>query len=303
MNNEKDCLKRQNSRKVMKLKNWYIYSALLLSLAGCSFFSGNDADEEVVAKVGDKLLLRRDLAQSIPVGMTQTDSTSRADELIQQWVKQELMLQMAEENLDASQKDVQQELDEYRNSLIIHRYQQQLLIRKMDTTLTEADLVSFYNTHPDKFILEQSIVKGIYMEVPKDVAKPEQIKRWIQARDDRSKDELEKYSFQYATKFDQFRDRWVDFGRIRSRMPFRYDNTEEFLRRNNYYETQDLDKYYFLYVSDFKLSGEKAPFDFVKDRIESLILNTRKMEFIQQVEKNIFQEGKEKNKFEIIDFK
>ncbi len=296
-------MNRTEAEKEMKFRNWYIFLVVMSVLAGCSLFSHTDPDGEVVAKVGKKLLLRGDLAQSIPPGMTQSDSATRASEIIQHWVKQELMLQMAEDNLDAAQKDVQQELDEYRNSLIIHRYQQQLLSQRMDTTLTEADIRSFYETHPEKFILEQNILKGIYIEVPRGAAKPDQIKRWMMARDDRSRNELESYSFQYATKFDQFSTQWIDFSRIRSRMPFRFDTSEEFLRKNNYYETSDDEKYYFLKISDFKLIGEKAPYDFVKDRIESLILNNRKMEFIQELEKNIYQKGKDDNKFEIVEFK
>jgi hypothetical protein len=287
----------------MKIRYSTIFILVLLVFTGCSYFSKTAPEDAVVARVGDKVLLRRDVALSIPYGLTKEDSTVSADNIIQRWVKQELMLQMAEENLDADQKDVQQELDEYRNSLIIHRYQQQLLSQKMDTTITENDIRNFYDAHPEKFKLENSIVKAIYIEIPRSVAKPDQIRRWMLAKDDRSKSELENYSFQFATKYDHFNDQWIDFNRIITRMPFRYDNPDEFLRRNNYYTTIDLEKSFFLYISDFRLTGEKAPYDFVKDRIESLILNNRKLEFIQELEKNIYQKGKDDNKFEIIEFK
>jgi hypothetical protein len=287
------------------MKIWLstIFILVLFVFAGCSYFSKTAPEDDVVARVGDKVLLRGDLALSIPFGLTQADSALSANNIIQRWVKQELMLQMAEENLDADQRDVQQELDEYRNSLIIHRYQQQLLSQKMDTTITEDDIRNFYDTNPEKFKLEQSIVKAIYIEIPRNVAKPDQIRRWMLAKDDRSRNELENYSFQFATKYDHFNDQWIDFNRIIMRMPFRNDNPDEFLRRNNYYTVTDLEKCFFLYISDFRLAGEKAPYDFVKDRIESLILNNRKLEFIQELEKHIYQKGKDDNKFEIIEFK
>jgi hypothetical protein len=280
----------------------YFIVLLMLLVAGCRFFA-RDSGEEVVAKVGKKEFTRAEIAAMIPKGVPQNDSAARAMDIIQFWVRQELMLAMAEENLNAEEKDVERELEEYRKSLIIHHYQQQLISQKMDTVITGNDIKQFYELHPENFILEQSIVKAVFVEVPRRVAKPEQIKRWMISRDDKAKGDLESYSFQYATKYDYFNNEWVEFARLKARIPDFYQDAEDFLRRQLYYETSDGDNYYFLFVNDFRLVGEKAPYDFVKDRIESLILNNRKMEFIQQLEKDIYQKGKDDNKFEIIDFK
>ena len=284
------------------MRKHYFFSIFILSLLyGCAYFSSSPPRHSVIARVGDKLLLRKELSAVLPRGITKPDSVNQSKFFIQRWVKQELMLKMAEENLADDQKDVQRELDEYRTSLIIHRYQQQLINQKLDTVIVEGDIRQFYDSHPEKFILDQNIVKAIYIEVPKDEAKLDQLKRWMSASDDKSRMELEKFSFQYATKFDYFNELWIDFSQIRSRMPVSFTSPNAILRRNSFIEASDGNKYYLAAIKDYRLIGDKAPFEFVKDRITNLILNTRKMEFIEELQKNIYQKGKNSNQFKISD--
>ena len=282
-------------------KEFYLIILVIGLLSGCTYFSNSSQGDVVVAKVGDKVLLRRELASALQGGITKTDSVNQAKDYIQRWIKQELMLLSAEKNLSDDQKDVQRELDEYRTSLIIHRYQQQLISQKLDTVLTAENIRQFYDLNPQKFILDQQIVKAIYIEVPKNLAKADQLKRWMSALDDKSRTELEKYSFQNATKFDYFNDQWIDFSQIRSRMPVSFTNPDATLRRNSFIESTDDNKYYLAAIKDYRLIGDKAPFEFVKDRIANLILNNRKMELIEELEKNIYQKAKNENLFKITD--
>ena len=284
------------------MKRYFYLIILIFSfLSGCTYFSKSSSGDGVIAKVGDKMLLRRELSTALRGGITKADSINQAKDYVQRWVKQELMLLLAEENLSDDQKDVQRELDEYRTSLIIHRYQQQLISQKLDTVVTSSDIRQFYDLHPERFILEQHIVKAIYIEVPKNVTKVDLLKRWMSTLDDKSRTELEKYSFQYATKFDYFNEQWIDFGQIRSRMPLSITNSDAALRKNSFIETYEGNKYYLAAIKDFRLKGDKAPFEFVKDGIANLILNNRKMEFIEELQKNIYQKGKKENLFKITD--
>ena len=282
-------------------KHFYFSVFILSILSGCSYFTNSSPGNLVIARVGDKTLLRKDLAATLPHGITKPDSINQSKFYIQRWVRQELMLKMAEENLTDDQKDVQRELDEYRTSLIIHRYQQQLINQKLDTVIADGDIRQYYDTHPEKFILDENIVKAIYIEVPKKEAKLDQLKHWMNASDDKSRMELEKYSFQYATKFDYFNELWIDFSQIRSRMPVSFTSPEVILKRNSFIESSDENKYYLAAIKDYRLIGDKAPFEFVKDRITHLILNTRKIEFIEELQKNIYQKGKSSNQFKITD--
>ena len=285
-----------------QLTIWAILLGALVIAGGCRYFKFQKEDE-YVAKVDDKLFLLKDLRSQLPFGMTKADSLSRVNDILTRWVKKELLLKMAEENLDEGQRDLSREIEEYRNALLIHRYQQQLLTQKMDTAFTETDIRNYFDLHPEKFTLDYNIVKAVYVEVPKNVAKTEQIKRWMSENTTRSMNELETYSFQYATKYDHFNNDWVDLNTILARIPGVKEGADQILKGSKFQQFSDLNNYYFLQINDYVMAGEKAPYDFVKDRIESLILNGRKMDFLQDLEKNVYEKGKRENRFTIKEFK
>lgn len=285
-------------------KNPHLVIALwsVLVISGCGYFLGN-TDETYVAKVDDKTYLLKELKSQLPAGMTKPDSLARVNDILTRWVKKELLLKMAEENLDESQKDLSREIEEYRNSILIHRYQQQLLNQKLDTVLTESDIRHYFDIHPEKFRLDINIVKAVYLEIPRNVAKTDQIKRWMSENSGRSMSELDSYSFQYATKYDHFNNDWINFNTILARIPGVTEPPEELLKSSKFHQFSSLNNYYFILINDYILEGEKAPYDFVKDRIESLILNSRKMEYLQDLEKNIYEKGKRENRFTIREYK
>ncbi|MEI6276268.1 MAG: hypothetical protein WCP08_09770 [Prolixibacteraceae bacterium] len=295
-------MQKQNRFHLHKQISWVLLLWAVFILGGCRYFSRSTADD-YVAKVDDKIFLLKDLKSQLSSGMTKADSLARVNDILTRWVKKELLLKMAEENLDESQRDLSKEIEEYSNALLIHRYQQHLLSQKMDTTLTGADIRNYYDLNPEKFNLDYNIVKAVYVEIPKNVAKTDQIKRWMSENSTRSMNELESYSFQYASKYDHFNNDWVNFNTILARIPGVTENPEKLLRSSKFQQFSDLNNYYFVQINDYVLAGEKAPYDFVKDRIESLILNTRKMEFLQDLEKNVYEKGKRENRFTIKEFK
>lgn len=281
---------------------WFVALCAVVILSGCSYFR-NSKDEVYVARIDDKTYLLKDLRSQLPAGMTKPDSLARVNDILTRWVKKELLLKMAIENLDESQKDLSKEIEEYSNAILIHRYQQQLLSQKLDTVLTDQDIRRYYENNSEKFTLDYNIVKAVYVEIPKTVAKTDQIKRWMTENSTRSMSELESYSFQYASKYDHFNNGWVDFNNILARIPGGKEEPEQMLKRSKFLQFSDLNNFYFVLINDYILAGEKAPYDFVKDRIESLILNSRKMEFLQDLEKNIYEKGRRENRFTIKQFK
>jgi hypothetical protein len=257
--------------------------------------------EKPLAAVGDKYLYKSDLSSILPNNLTYSDSLKKANDYRINWIRKELMLKRAEENLSSEQKDVQSELEDYRASLIIHRYQQELVKQRLDTVITDKNIQEYYEKNSERFILQKNIIKGIYIEVPKEVDSPEKIKKWLSADETESTTELETYSFQYAVKFDYFIEKWMDFSLIESRIPLSINNKKQFIEQNRFVEASDSLNSFYLSIKEFMLIGEKAPYNFVKDQIENLILNNRKLELIKELEKNVLEQGKEKNLYKIND--
>ncbi|QGY47325.1 hypothetical protein GM418_27755 [Maribellus comscasis] len=274
----------------------------LIILVGLFIFSCNekgDKGKSVVAEVGDKKLYQNDISSVVPTGIEKEDSTVMADDYIRKWVKKELLIQKAEENLNQEQKSLNKEIEDYRNSLIIYKYKNELIKQRMDTLVTDMQIEEYYDNHQDNFNLSQNIVKAIFIKVPAEFANQDQIKLLCSNTAVEGLNELREYCLQYAKGFDIFTDNWVDFEAVLKNIPHDITDPGEFLKRNTLFELTDEDYYYLVSILDYKLRNEIAPVDFVYENIKNLILNRRKIDFLKQMEENVYTEGIRNNKFKI----
>ena len=77
------------------------------------------------------------------------------------------------------------------------------------------------------------------------------------------------------------------------------DNKIQFLRKTGYYETSDDNYQYFLRISDYKISDEISPLEWVYDDIIRIIINKRKVELAKELEEGIYERAVQNNDFEI----
>lgn len=273
--------------------------ALAVSLAGCT----SDISDEPLASVGEKVLYRSKVEEILPKGISREDSVSMSQNYIDKWIKQELLIQKADENLSDEQKNLRNELEEYRNSLIIYKYKNELIRQRMDTVVTNQQIEEFYNNNPANFNLNNSIVKATFVMIPGDLADPNLIKSLIADTSPEGIDELRDYCSQYAKKANISTDEWISFQMLEKNFPQKVEDPETFLKRNQLYEMNDSNYYYIASIHDYKLSNDLAPIEFVRDNIRNLILNQRKIRFLKEIEENIYTEGVRKKKFRIYDTK
>ncbi len=276
----------------------YSFIALIaVGPGGCEPAVQND--DKLVAEVGNKKLFNSEVSGVVPNNLDEKDSTIMADEYVRKWIRHELMLQKAEENLSMELKNVNRELEEYRNSLIIFRYKNELMAQRMDTTVSDSEIMEYYLEHVDNFKLNQNIVKAVFIKIPAEFANPDSLKSMTSKTTQEGINEVREYCLQYAKGFDVFSEQWVDLERVLKNIPVTIENTEEFLKKNQYIEYNDSSYYYLVTIHDYMFKNEQAPEEYVREDIKSLILNRRKIRFLRDLENNIFQEGVNRNSFKI----
>lgn len=279
------------------MRKYGVYIVLLLSmLTACDLFMETG---EPVVKVGEKILTMEELKLNIPDYLDDTDSTLWADDYIKKWVQRELLLLKAEENLKADMKDVSRELTEYRNSLIVYRYKNELVREKMDTTVKDADVAKYFNEHKESFILNRNIVKAVYIKIPVSVSSPDNIKELCSSDDPEKQAKLNEYCLSYAKAYDRFNDQWVAADLVLKNTPIEITDQNKILKRNHFIESSDMDFYYMVYISDFKQAGQVSPIEYVQADIRNLILSKQKIEFLKVIEKDIYKEGLDNNKVKL----
>lgn len=274
-----------------------VYSVFIASmLTACSLFLETG---EPVAKVGNKTLTMEELDKNTPDYLDATDSALWADDYIKKWVQRELLLQKAEENLKVFEKDVSQELEEYRNSLIVYKYKDELIRQKMDTTVKDSDIQKYFNDHRDSFILNRNIVKAIYIKIPLQLSSPENLRDLCMSNDPEKLAKLNEFCLSYAKAYDRFNDQWVSADLVLRNTPEKITDQASFLETNRITESSDNIYYYIVCIRDYRLAGQVSPVEYVQSDIQNLILSKQKLDFLKQIEKDIYKEGLDKNKVKL----
>jgi len=271
---------------------------ITLWVPGCSLVKDKNR-EAPVARVFEQYLYPSDMADAIPKGTSIQDSLILAKRFIDTWVKDQLMMHRAEQELTEEQKDFNRQIEEYYRSLLIYTFRQKLLQQKLDTVVTEEEIGTYYNENLNNFILGEDAIRGTFLKVPLSAPSQSDLRRWSRSNGEEDLDNMEKYCAEYGEKFNDFNDAWVYFSTIRVQLPIQISQPSRYLTYNRNIETSDAQYRYLVHVTDHLAEGEVAPMEMVKDDITNIILNKRKIEFFQDMEQMVYNDGVNRNQFEI----
>lgn len=276
-----------------------IITLSVLLLSSCGLGKKKRNEESPVAKVGAKTLYLSDVSNLVQKGTSPEDSVTIVRSYIEKWIRTQLLIEKAQLNLTTEEKDVEREIEEYRNSLLIYRYEQQLISQKLDTTVSENEIEQYYTEFSKNFRLDDAIVKAVFIKVPVQAPRIDQVSRWLQSDKEQDIRELESYCFQYASIYDYFNEDWTYFGNISKQLPMEIKDRNQFLESNRYIETQDTAFRYFVHIKDVQKAGTVPPLDFIKTDLKTIVINKRKLKFLSDVENNIYFDALNKNNFKI----
>ncbi|MBO2522270.1 MAG: hypothetical protein CW336_00190 [Bacteroidetes bacterium] len=115
---------------------------LVLALFSCQN-SKNGKDDKPVAAIYDKVLYQSDLQGIMYDGISTNDSLVRTKVFIDNWIRRQLLIHQAENNLDKSELDCVKEIEDYRNSLIIYKYESMLIAQNLDTVVSDEEIEKY----------------------------------------------------------------------------------------------------------------------------------------------------------------
>lgn len=254
---------------------------------------------EVVARVGDHKLHRSQLEAYIPAGVSAQDSAALAQRFILSWAEDLLMLDMAEEQLSKEEKDVQQELEEYRRTLLKYRYQELYINQRLDTLVTDEEMTRFYRENPAKFRLERPLVKARYMIIPADSRSLKSLRKKMSSDDDAEVLEADELAAKVAIKYADAADTWMDVIVLAQELGTDYVSLLSSVRNHFAEWKDDAGNVHLAYIVDMVQAGRTAPQEYCTDRIRDLILSARKHQMQKGLEQDLLEDARKNNKFVI----
>jgi hypothetical protein len=272
---------------------------LLPLVAGCGFFE-KESERIPIASAKDHVLHLDELLEAMPTGLSKEDSALFANNFIQQWATQRLLLDRAELNLSDKQKNVKKQLDEYRRSLIIYLYQTEWVRQQMDTTVTSAEIDSYFDDNKGDFELQEDIVRALFVKFAKQTNGLNNVGKWMRSSDEELRTILEDMAMQHALAMHLNENQWIPLNNLVKQFPVESKMSNDKFRSQGFVEFQDSSAHYFVYVKELKQKNTPAPVDYIRSNIGNIILNKRKLELVKKLEKDIFDEALNKNQFKLI---
>ncbi len=281
----------------LRLQNIFLYALvlLLIVLPITSCIDQYSDNGKPIARVHNKYLYHSDIEDIFPANATKSDSNQILTAYVDRWVRKQLLLDKAEKNLTARQKNVTQQLEDYRTSLLIFKYEQEFIRQKLDTVIDTQEIEKFYTNNNSNFILDESIVKALFIKIPLDDQYYDRIKKLYKSNKEEDIKTIDNLAYQVAVKYDFFNDDWVSFSKIQRELPETIENIDHFLSRNRSIEMNDGTYAYFVNLRDVLTTGEQSPFSYEKENIRNILLNKRKKLLISELEKKMYNDARNHN--------
>jgi hypothetical protein len=272
----------------------YIISFTILS--SCSLFERTD--DILLARLGDSYLYESEVKSILNSSLSSTDSLAFIQQYIQNWAKEELLLEKAELNIDLGELDIEQRLEDYRKSLLIHAYEQKLIQQSNDTLISFDALTTYFKEHADDFILAENIVQPMLVRVSEVAPELDSLETWVFSKDSLDLDAIEAYAHQYAKRFYYNPNEWLNWREFMESIPSVKEN-DSFFEHSNTLKLKDSLDVYFVRLFDLKEQGEIAPLEYVQEEIKSILLNQKKLRTVDVIQSKLLEDAKKSKQFEI----
>jgi tRNA(Glu) U13 pseudouridine synthase TruD len=261
-------------------------------LSGCTALEKKQMSGAAVEVNGHYLY--RSTLDAITMGLNSEDSLRIAQQYIGQWARDILMYEAVSQlKSSISQAEIEQMVEDYRRSLYAHAYEEWLVNQQMSKTILDSTIQQVYDRMPERFMLKESVVKGLLVVVPNDAPNIHKLRKWMA---EESLDQIEKYAYQIAHGYELFTDKWLTTSDVMSRMPIERNEWENRLKTKNQIEVSDSLKTYIIQVTDKQLRGTQMPVEMAREQIEQIILSERQVEFLQKERDRMYEEAVQQKK-------
>ena len=256
-------------------------------------------ETEVVARVGENTLIKEDIINLVPDGLSKDDSIKILNKYIDNWALNQLMRKSAEMNLSEEEiEEINKLSEKYYNELLIAAYKNKVAKVNSDTIVNSSDVISYYEEFSKNFKLYEDIIKGRYVKLSKVNFNLQEIKRRFRRLNDDDKSFFDSISIQLLNY--SFNDSiWINKNLFFNKIPVFNDFEKERIVKNMLYRSkEDSLDVYLIKINDYRKVDDVAPIDYIYGRIEEILQNKKKVDFIKKFEKEILDNAKKDNKFQ-----
>ncbi len=274
------------------------YTILFFLFFSCDNYFNNQSNSDV-ARVEDEYLKQNEIENIFENSTNFADSTMVLNNYINNWAANKLLIQRALVNLpEENQNRIQDLVDDYKRDILINSYIDALVNENMNLEVTSAELDSLYEKYKETFKLTEDLFKIRFIYISNlnpDISLFKKKLRRFNINDVRYLDSL---SFQF-NRFSLNDSIWKNKNEIFYQLPNLKKVNKYLLKKSNFVEIKDSLGLYLIIIKDVLKSNQYAPLEYVSETLKRMVLNERKLVFIDQLRKDITKDAIKNKSFEI----
>ena len=281
------------------MRFWITIFLLSTVVVSCDYFRA-PKKPKAIARVGESYLFQDDIVDLVPKGTSKKDSIAIVKAFIDRWATQKLLFEAAERNIGKDKiSEFSALIDQYKVDLYTKDYIESLVIRQIDTVVTEVQIEAYYAKNKQYFKNSSELVKLRYINLVKENPKFAKIKSKFSSFTKKDRKELEQLAVQFKSY--AFNDSiWVDINQVYEKIPFiNLENKQKYISSGINFQYPDSTTVWLVKVNKVLPKDSPTPLEFLKPTIEQIIINNRKLELINTIEKEITNDAIKDNKYEI----
>ena len=268
---------------------------IITIINSCQSNSDNNLNY-LVARAGENFLYKNDL----PFFLSSEDSLRNINSYIESWAREKLLFDLSLINLSQTSKNQIDELIEnYKVELYINSFKELLVNNSIDSIVNFRQVDSFYKKNYNNFKLSENLLKFRNIKVPADNVNISKIRRSILRINESDRYFLDSLSYQFADI--NLNDTiWFTERELISSIDFiNQQNKNEYFIEKKLFMVEKDNYINFFIIKDILKSGNIPPMSYLYERIESTLINQRKLELIQNLNNEIINDALRSKKFQI----
>ena len=265
----------------------------------CQLFQPKE-QADPIARVGSVYLPETVINSLVTETISPEDSAQIVDSYIDNWIEKQVLVQNASENLTPEQlAEVDNKVLEYKESLLSHLYETRLLNQRVDSVVSEEELIEYYESHQKDFAVAEPIVQFFYVKNDKEFKNSSTINQWLNQYLKTENDaELTEYCSLQAISCSTKTDTWVSASTFYETLGLPSGTNNIALRKGGLMKYKS-ENYFYLYKLFSVQDSGIYPFEYVKGKIEEIIKRKRKQDFLEQLHNDVLESAKNNNEIEV----
>lgn len=251
-----------------------------------TILSDEGPEPVLLAQVFDYKLYFDDIKDLIQGYSNAEDSIQQVRSLTEHWVRDRLILVEAEKNFP-KEVNMNKLLEDYRQSLLRHFFEQRALEVRLDTVITENDLLSYYEANKEQHRLESGILRGYYFKIKRPQARGDKILQWWKTFPQQHLNDILAYANKHAKTNWSDSTQWHEMQMVIQLFP-EGTLSPAAIRSNRGIVREDRDFIYLLYPIEVYYEQDIAPLARIREQAARFILHQRELELLERIKKEIY---------------